>query len=129
MSLMWVVPIYIVNVAISMYLLAAHWDLSDPVTVCVIVDCAHYIVVFLLLIGIWVKWPYDNANQRLCWIEIFPTFGYVGCIFVIALQEQNIETIVAICGFSLAILRYPVTTFAAMQKKRLTAIKEYDVAY
>lgn len=124
MTLTWAILIYILNIACSLYLLAVYWDLSDPVTICVIVDSAHYIVVFILLIAIWLKWPNDNSNERLSWIEIFPTFGYVGCIFVIALEQQDVKTITAISNFSVGILRFLITVFAAGQKKRFVAIQE-----
>lgn len=122
---MWVVPIYILNIACSVYLLAVYWDLSDPVIISVIIDCAHYIVIFFFLILIWLKWPYKNSNKPLFWLEVFPTFGYIGCIFAIALQHQNVETIVSISNFSVATFRFTVISFAATQKKRFVAITEY----
>lgn len=122
---MWVIPIYILNVAFIMYLLADHWDIQSALTICVIVDGAHYIITFLLLIGIWIKWPHSNSSRPLSWIEIFPTFGYTGCIFVLATGDINVGTIVGLVAFSVAILRYPIIVYSAMQKPRFKAIQEY----
>lgn len=124
MSLMWVVPGYIVNTALEVYLLISYWDLYDPTVVCLLVDIVHYAIVFCLLVALWYIYQYESANVRLQWIEIFPTFAYIGAIFVVVLQDMNKENIIATVNFSIAFLRYFLIVIGARKKKRFIAISE-----